>query len=552
MRGDSSPSLSHWKSIRLLSACRVVLALLIAIWVPLAEQGAFRLELSDEPRFFGVALAYVGVSLAFWAANRGFDLAFKPFLLTTTLLDIAFLGVLMYYAGGVRASFSILLIAPVAAASVLSSRLQAVFFAAAASLVLLAEATVRVLNSEGTDFGTFVQAGIVGAATFLTALLINQLAIRLAQQEKMVEQRDLDLREQLEINQRIIAELQEGVVILDDEGEPRAMNGAAERMLGGMGVVLPPLVPDSSAVPWTVPAEANRPVGKVLMRSVSTSAASRSGLIFVQDQGEVEQRAQQLKLASMGRLSASIAHEIRNPLSAIRHANALLGENLLGENLLGENLKPGPRPADSSAVAKRLVNMIESNSVRINRIIEDVLSIARRGKNGEAQSMDDLPRHAVQPFLSEWLAEYHEQENFKVELVRLFAASDQELAFDPNHLRQVLVNLVGNARRYSSGQAGAIILKWRHRELATGLVSELLIVDDGPGLSSNQSEHLFEPFYSSESTGVGLGLYLARELCAANGAELVYETFVDDEITALMTSPRAFIVRSAALVKNKS
>jgi two-component system, NtrC family, sensor histidine kinase PilS len=111
---------------------------------------------------------------------------------------------------------------------------------------------------------------------------------------------------------------------------------------------------------------------------------------------------------------------------------------------------------------------------------------------------------------------------------------------------------VGNARRYSSGQAGAIILKWRQRELATGLVSELLIVDDGPGLSIHQSEHLFEPFYSSESTGVGLGLYLARELCAANGAELLYETFVDDEITALITSPRAFIVRSAALVKNKT
>jgi two-component system, NtrC family, sensor histidine kinase PilS len=541
MQGDNSPSLSHWKSIRLLSACRVVLALLIAIWVPLAEQGAFRLELSNEPRFFGVALAYVGVALLFWAANRWFNLSFKPQLLTTTLVDIAFLGLLMHDSGGVRASFAILLIAPVAAASVLSSRLQAVFFAAAASLMLLAETTVRILNAESTDFGVFVQAGIVGAATFLTALLINQLAIRLAQQERIVEQRDLDLREQLEINQRIIAELQEGVVILDDEGEPRAMNNAAERMLGGMGVVLPTLLPDGAAVPWTVPAEEGRPVGKVLIRSVSTSEASGSGLIFVQDQLEVEQRAQQLKLASMGRLSASIAHEIRNPLSAIRHANALLGERLEAVTVADE----------SSSVAKRLVSMIESNSVRINRIIEDVLSIARRGKNGEGQSIDDLPRHAVKAFLDDWLSEYCEQEAFDPALISVLSRSTQTLAFDPNHLRQVLVNLVGNARRYSSGHAGAIVLKWRQREVANGVVDELLIVDDGPGLSANQSQHLFEPFYSSESTGVGLGLYLARELCAANGAELVYEAFTDEEIIHAMTAPRAFIVRSTALVKNK-
>jgi two-component system, NtrC family, sensor histidine kinase PilS len=309
------------------------------------------------------------------------------------------------------------------------------------------------------------------------------------------------------------------VLILDDVGEPRAMNGAAERMLGGMGVRLPALQNGQAPISWNVPADGNRVAGKVLLRAVDTGLRTRSAVVFVQDQLEVEQRAQQLKLASMGRLSASIAHEIRNPLSAIRHANALIAES--------ESIP---------ATVKRLSAMVESNTVRINRIIEDVLSIARRGSN--VLNVNDLPLQNPSLFIREWLREFSEQEKLAEQRVVLDVRADSTtIHFDPNHLRQVLVNLVGNALRYSSSKKGAVVILWRLQDKQ----GELLVIDDGSGLSAEQRLHLFEPFFSSESSGVGLGLYLARELCVANGADLTYEPFVDGLVDI---ASHCFVIRT--------
>jgi two-component system, NtrC family, sensor histidine kinase PilS len=517
------------RSMRLFAVCRVVLALLIAMWVPLAQQGAFKLELTNETRFFTIALAYLSIALMIWATNRWLSVGYKAQLLVSTLVDILFIGFLMYHAGGSRNSFAILLIAPVAAAAVLATQVQAMFFAAAATLVLLLESGWRWLDGESPDVGNFLQAALIGGAAFLSSFLINRLAVRLAQQERIVEQRDLDLREQLVINQRIISELQEGVIILDEQGDPRTMNSAAERLVGGIGVQLPKLATGAKAIPWDVPSDDNRLGRKVLLRTVDSGLATKAGVVFVQDQQEVEHRAQQLKLASMGRLSASIAHEIRNPLSAIRHANGLIAE-MAASPELADHL---PRPV------KRLTAMVEANTVRINRIIEDVLSLARR--NAGAIPVEDLPSHELGGFVMAWLTEWSEQEGVNAKLVTLKTGSADRLPFDPNHLRQVLVNLVGNAKRYCSSDDGAIAIKWR----SIGALGELIIADDGPGLSESQRQHLFEPFYSSESTGVGLGLYLARELCAANGAELVYAPFVDEEIDI---AQQAFIIRSNHVV----
>ena len=493
--------------MRLLSASRVILAILIAAWVPLAQRGAFRLEFSNDGNFLRTALIYFFLSLVFWAINRWRKEPFVGQLLTTTLVDIVALGLLLHFVGGIRASFALLLLAPVAAASVLATRLQAMFFAAAVSLVLLIEASYVFLADDTADVSSFVQAGFIGGAAFISAFAINRLARRLEQQETIVFQRDVDLREQLTINERIIAQLQEGVVILDDAGSPRAMNGAAERLLGGSIARLPPLEPGAAAIPWLTAMGDDANGRAVLLRAIETAIPGRAGVVFVQDQAEVESRAQELKLASMGRLSASIAHEIRNPLSAIRHANSLISEQVAS--------LPNP-------VLVRLADMIESNTVRINRIIEDVLSLARRAKNGAAA--EPLQEQNVGLFLTEWLSEYADQENFDQTLVQLDVRTAALLPFDPNHLRQVLVNLVGNARRYCTGTPGSVRLMWIQ---AGASPAELRVIDDGAGLSANQRQHLFEPFYSSESSGVGLGLFLARELCAANNTSLSYERVED-------------------------
>jgi two-component system sensor histidine kinase PilS (NtrC family) len=215
----------------------------------------------------------------------------------------------------------------------------------------------------------------------------------------------------------------------------------------------------------------------------------------IDDLRELEERAQQLKLASMGRLSASIAHEIRNPLAAIRHANGLLAEQL-GEPRL-----------------QRLARIVETNTVRIDRVVEDVLAIARR----ERPSLEPLD---IARFLEVLIPEIVVMSGTDRRRIEVALAADAPILFDPGQLRQVLVNLVGNALRYASDAPSAVRIEWR-RDPADRL--ELRVSDDGPGLAPGMIDHVFEPFFTTESRGTGLGLYLAREFCAANGAALRYE-----------------------------
>jgi two-component system sensor histidine kinase PilS (NtrC family) len=229
-------------------------------------------------------------------------------------------------------------------------------------------------------------------------------------------------------------------------------------------------------------------------------ADDSDAVLIIEDMRELELRAQQLKLASMGRLSASIAHEIRNPLGAIRHANGLLAERLVDPPL------------------RRLASIVEDNTVRIDRTIEDVLSISRRDR-----AVDD----PIDParFLPAFVADFASQSAIDPQRIAVSVRSRHLLAFDENHLRRVLGNLVGNALRYASDRPGAVAIEWVE---APGNPLELRIADDGPGMSDEALRHAFEPFFTTASRGTGLGLYLARELCGANGARIRYERLERD------------------------
>jgi two-component system sensor histidine kinase PilS (NtrC family) len=196
----------------------------------------------------------------------------------------------------------------------------------------------------------------------------------------------------------------------------------------------------------------------------------------------------------MGRLSASIAHEIRNPLSAIRHANGLLAEQLDGQRL------------------QRLAAIVEDNCRRIDRVIEDVLSISRRG----SAAPEPLPPEA---FIVQTISELLAQSGADARRVVCSVRSDAPIWFDAGNLRQVLLNLVGNALRHATEARGAVEVEWGPDESGR-LV--LVVADDGPGVPAASRMHLFEPFFTTESRGTGLGLHLARELCAANGATIRY------------------------------
>jgi two-component system sensor histidine kinase PilS (NtrC family) len=222
-------------------------------------------------------------------------------------------------------------------------------------------------------------------------------------------------------------------------------------------------------------------------------------IIFLQDVSDIENQAQQLKLASMGRLTASIAHEVRNPLSAISYAASLLSED-------------ATTPAQS-----RLLNIVADNVTRLNQMIEDILKLSRK-----AQSFSEPIELAST--MADIVEEFRETHDVKKEVVQLGDMGQYRVWFDPLHLHEVVVNLLSNAMRYASGSAASIRL-----HLLSGGPDrlELHVQDDGPAIAPEVRAHLFEPFYTTSSKGTGLGLYVARELCLNNGAMLDYEYRVD-------------------------
>ncbi len=218
-------------------------------------------------------------------------------------------------------------------------------------------------------------------------------------------------------------------------------------------------------------------------------------IIFLQDVSEIENKAQDLKLASMGRLTASIAHEVRNPLSAISYAASLLEEET-------------PTPTQT-----RLLRIIDENVTRLNRMIEDILKLSRKAQINAAPL-------ELAGFFAEVLVEFTATNALADDFIAVSNLRDCVVRFDPLHLREVVINLLSNAVRYASGSKGSVRIEIV-KEMANR--TELHIRDDGPPISAEVRAHLFEPFYTTSSKGTGLGLYLARELCLNNDAMLDYE-----------------------------
>lgn len=514
----SQPTPSFWRSLRHLADSRILVVLLLLVYVPFVERNPDYQLPFDRPMFLWSCAVYLAAGIVFSAWVRLRQSAFQVQLLGQIAVDILMICLITVSAGGIKSGLAVLMITPTAGAAILSTQPMALCIAAAASLAMLGESFWRLLIDDGVatrvDGGLFIAAAL-STTLFILVLLVNLLARRLNTQETLAERRGEDLRNQVAINELVIAELGDGVVVLGAGGAIKTLNPKACRILGGndeaeilarnrRGLEMLRMLATSSRVTSEVsmmsPAgDVRRLRARVLAVPDEADRPSCDRVVLLEDLADLDERAQQLKLASMGRMSASIAHEIRNPLGAIRHAGGLLSEQL------GE-----PRQ-------RRLTQIIETNSVRIDRIIEDVLAIARRSVIRESI---DLPA-----FFSAFLPEFIDQAGSCRDRVAVVLDHRAGIQFDPNHLRQVLVNLVGNALRYASRSDGAILIRWAleydaHRQCS---LSRLRVFDDGPGVPPDQRDLLFEPFFTTSARGTGLGLHMAREYCQANGALLRYE-----------------------------
>jgi two-component system sensor histidine kinase PilS (NtrC family) len=511
-----------WRTLEYFATTRVIVA--SALVLGAAAFGFRSLSNSAAPQFgMLLVLGYFVASALFAGLALYYHRHFLLHVFAQLAVDLAAVSTLVIAGGGVASGWVILYLLPLTGASLLLTSLQVFFICAVAVLAILIDAVVRTFGAESGESHLF-QTGLFGAALFALSALLRALSARLANQERLARSRGRDLQNQLAINRLVIAQMDEGVIVVDRDGRVRANNRAARRMLGleSTAQLTGERLGDISAAGelaaafsvwseggrseglWSntiVPAQGEAaPAAAVESRlrarfARPASPTSDEFVIFIEDVRDVEDRAQQLKLAAMGRLTASIAHEIRNPLAAISSAGQLLNEDARDPAL------------------KRLAAIVRENTLRLNRLVEDVLRVARR----EPPLGDEIP---LSDFVRQFLVEFLRDRGVPAATIELQFAPDQRVKFEQSHLRQVLYNLVDNALRYASGQPGSVCIVIE--PAPDGDRPQLWVLDDGPGVPFEARTGLFEPFFTTRNQGTGLGLYLAREFCVTNRAELAY------------------------------
>ena len=504
---------TDWQPLRLLTFYRVILAgLLMVLFLAFADSNPFNVELPGL--FRSTLLAYLAFSIVAGFSTRLHWPGYQFQALLQVLADIGAIALLMHASSGVASSLSALLVIAVAFGALLLPGRLAYLFAAVATLAILFETSLASLSPERTDASDITRAGLLGVVLFMAAGLAHILVFRARESAALAEQRGIDLANLEQLNRYIVQQLESGLLVIDPDDNVRLLNDKARTMLGvGNSVLqqLGALAPELAAEfrHWRYDRQRQpQPItigdtGIVLMPRFSglTTAHGQGALILLDNSARLAQQAQQLKLASLGRLTASIAHEIRNPLGAISHAAQLLGES--------EQLNPGD---------KRLTEIIGNHTQRVNTIIENVLQLSRRS----ASQPQRLP-------LGEWLHLFREEFTQSQGIVpeRMDVDVDPpgiEVQVDPGHLHQVLTNLCENALRHSRNDGSPITLRVHQGD--SGCV-QLDVIDNGPGIDADTAEQMFEPFYTTATSGTGLGLYIARELCEINQARLGYHALDD-------------------------
>lgn len=503
-----------WRILRALSFYRL---LLVTLQLVLYETG-YLARIFDVflPRwFYATCVVYAIVSL----------LLFLPIVYRrppATLqshghfaVDVLALTSLAYACGGVPSGLGMLLLTPAVGCSLIVTPRMSLVQAAFATFVVFAEEVIRQYTI-GYDTTPFTQTGILGLMFFATSVAASAVASRARRSEALAEQVGTDLASLSRLNQRIIEQMQTGVVAVEADGSIRLLNQAAARWIGGsIGQPLARAAPGLAVAMdhWKASRLAEgepvrpRDGGEELIPRFSRLASGNLApvLILLDSAQELRERARQMKLAALGRLSAGIAHEIRNPLSAISHAGQLLSESPgLGE----ENL--------------RLLAMIRRHSDRIDRIIKDVLGLSR----SSGATPGDI---ALQSWLRTAITQYRESHPGEERNIALDQVpGGLTVRFDPSHLQQVLYNLWDNSFTHGRRPGQPFSVSLSAHWLEAGQRPYLEISDNGAGIPAELADRVFEPFFTTGAHGTGLGLYLARELCEYNRARLLYLRPVPD------------------------
>jgi two-component system sensor histidine kinase PilS (NtrC family) len=492
------PRSTNWTSVRLLNVYRLGLASIFFAQSFVSPSPL--LTIVHHSLYSWVSFAFLLLALiwivAAWIERRGFRSQVTLQIYGDTIIII----LLMHACGGISSGLGMLLIISVAVSGLLTEQALATLFASLASLGLLAEHIYSISNIPGYS-GTSTQVGILGASLIATAIITHNLMTRVRSSEQLIQQRERDVALLSALNQEIIENLQAGVIVLSRNDQIRHINQAALDMLHLANIKSISLQKDcpkilASLEAWrnnagdTSAAETGIDNIQISFRELQSEGQPNT-MIFLNDVSSIRDSMQQAKLASLGHLTASIAHEIRNPLGAISYAAELLNEN-----------------DELSEADERMIEIINQHTLRINNIIEDILKISRSSPTVKEQvDLRTWLPGFIDDFCQSGLAK---PDSFELEI----DSEHSVMQFDTGHLAQILTNLCTNAMVHGDG-AMPITIRVFTTE-AYPLCIE--VADRGPGVDSEILDQIFEPFYTTSHEGSGLGLYICAQLCELNNA----------------------------------
>ena len=511
----SVPSDLAWRVVGLLNLYRLLVPLVLMAVATLA--GPQWALLAKRPQLFLAAcIAYLTAGVLMIIARRLEWSSLRIVALVNSGVDAAAIGLILYASGGVSSGLGILLVLPVGAMAVLADHRDAFLLAAVAAIAVLVQQII--VNIDGAPSTDYTTAGVLGVVLFLIALSAWPIANRLRESEALVRRQEVDLANLAQLSQYIIQHLRESILVIDAHDRIRLINESAAHILGDANAVPDALLGEASprllylletwrknqghtAVFPTPDQTFVAADGARVMRANFAPLGGSSPapvIIFLEDTSLLAEKIQQSKLAALGRLSASIAHEIRNPVGAMSHAAQLLGES-----------------ATLSAGEKRLTEIMHTNADRVSAIINNVLRLSKC----EATRAETISLQA-------WTEEFHEEFCETMQLPRDRLRTDAlfpvEVRVDPSQLRQIVWNLCENAFKHGATDHPGEVVEIRHGRLSPTGRPYLQVMDRGAGVNPEHAERIFEPFFSG-GRGTGLGLFLARELAQTNGATLLYE-----------------------------
>ena len=514
---SQTPSDLAWRVIGLLNLYRLLVPLVLLAIQSFA--GAGWGLITERPRLFvGACIAYFTAAVLLVIARRLQWSSLRIVALVNAVVDALAIGLILYASGGVASGLAILVVLPVLTLTVLAGRRDALLIAAVAALAILGQ-QVFIGLTDAAPTTDYVTAGLFGGMVFLVALAMWPVANRLRESEALVRRREVDLANMAQLSQYIVQHLRESILVVDAQDRIRLINESAAQILGDehaypdalIGEAAPRLLflleawrQNTGSVGGVLPADQTFVAAdgaRVIRAHFAPLGATSPGpvLVVLEDTSLIGEKVQQAKLAALGRLSASIAHEIRNPVGAMSHAGQLLAES--------------PSLSDDD---RRLTQIISSNAERVSGIIANVQRLSRR----EEARRERLP-------LASWVGDFHEEfcETMQWPRGRLTLQeidADIEVYVDPDQLRQIIWNLCENALKHAVQEHPEQTVELRCGRLSSNGRPFLEVADRGQGVAAEHVDRIFEPFYSG-GRGTGLGLFLARELAQANGATLLYE-----------------------------